>query len=425
MENYENEFPEQEQPSAQPESPKQASPFADSPYELPFDETYEAEPVAPAPVRKTNTGKKIAKFLLCSVLIVALVAAGCGATAFTLNRYWQKQTAALTQQFNAQIKDLQEEIKDNSFTGNGNSVSGTPNTSTDGMTPGQVYAKCAKSVVAITATSNMGSSTGSGFILTADGYVLTNHHVIENSSWVTVTIYDNTVHTAKVIGYDDTNDIALLKIDGENLPTASLGSSNDLIVGDQVVAIGNPLGELTSTLTVGYISAKERDVATDGTSINMLQTDAAINSGNSGGPLFNMNGQVIGIITAKYSGSTSSGATIEGIGFAIPIDDVRSKIQQLRENGYVSTPYMGVSVSNRVTGYGAYVESVEKDGAAYAAGIRAGDLIMSVGESKVTSVETLTKALRNYKVGDATTVTVLRNQRVLELTLTLKEKPHN
>ena len=431
MDTYENNIPEQEpnfilhnDPDETPETevavtpePVDSTPPADEypPQQEPY---FQADPI---PVKRPK--KKRKKHVLSWLLIIAFVLSCCSVTAYSVYRYHQIESAKVFQQLQEQIKDLQEEIKENSFTGNGNSISGTPNASTDGMTPGQVYAKCADSVVAIVAASSTTSSSGSGFIISADGYVLTNYHVVEGSTLVTVTMHDGTTFTASAVGYDDTHDIALLKVDATDLPAADIGKSSDLIVGDQVVAIGNPLGELTSTLTVGYISAKERDVTTDGSIINMLQTDAAINSGNSGGPLFNMKGHVVGITTAKYSGTTTSGASIEGIGFAIPIDDISDKIQQIKENGYVSTPYMGVSVSNRVSGYGAYVESVEKDGAAYAAGIQAGDLIMAIDDHEVTSVETLTRTLGKYQVGDTATVTVLRGRRMVELTITFKEKP--
>ena len=416
------------EPVAAPQS-KPLSPFANSPYvmnhqafQVPGEEPTHAKE---KPSKKRS--RKVWKALLSCILVAALVAGGCGITAFCINNSWQQRDAKIAQTLNqlyAQIQDLQEQIKDNSYTGNGNSISGSTNTGVDGgLTPGQVYAKCVDSVVAIVATSASGSSSGSGFILSQDGYILTNYHVVENATNLTVTTGDGAEHPAVPVGFDDRNDIALIRIDAQDLPCVTLGSSNDLIVGDQVVAIGNPLGELTSTLTVGYISAKERDVTTDGTVINMLQTDAAINAGNSGGPLFNMKGEVIGIITAKYSGSTSSGASIEGIGFAIPIDDITEKIQQIKDYGYVSTPYMGVSVDNRNAGIGAYVVSVEPDGSAYAAGIQAGDIIMAVGDYQVTSVEYLTKALKNFKVGDTTTVNVLRGRKLLDLTITLAEKP--
>jgi serine protease Do len=235
----------------------------------------------------------------------------------------------------------------------GVSVSGSA-VPAEGLTPGQVYAQNKKSVVAISCSAKVNqygqigtvTSSGSGFVLTEDGYVITNYHVIEGAEIVNVITYDGTEYRAMVKGYDANNDLAVLKVDVEGLPAAKIGSSNDLIIGDMVVAIGNPLGELTSTQTVGYISGKDRDVSTDGTLINMLQTDAAINPGNSGGPLFNMKGEVIGITTAKYSGTTSSGATIEGIGFAIPIDDVTKMIADIMAYGYVTGAYLGVSVAD-------------------------------------------------------------------------------
>ena len=417
MDTYENNIPEQEPNFI----------LRNDPDEAPDTETTvtpESEPdfqTDPIPVKRTK--KKSKKPVISWLLVIALILSCCSVTAYSVYRYHQIESAKVFQQLQEQIKDLQKEIKENSFTGNGNSISGTPNTSTDGMTPGQVYAKCADSVVAIVAASSNARSSGSGFIITADGYVLTNYHVVEGSTLVTVTLNDGTTLTASAVGYDDTHDIALLKVDATGLPAADIGKSSDLIVGDQVVAIGNPLGELTSTLTVGYVSAKERDVTTDGSIINMIQTDAAINSGNSGGPLFNMKGQVVGITTAKYSGTTTSGASIEGIGFAIPIDDISDKIRQIKENGYVSTPYMGVSVDNRNTGFGAYVVSVENGGAAAAAGIQAGDLIMAIDDYEVTSVETLTRTLGKYKVGDSATVTVLRGRRMVDLSITFKEKP--
>ena len=421
-----------EQPSPEPAEvplPIPTSPLAETQEEVIPQECESSceKPTETIEKPQKKRGKKVWKILLPCLLSIVLVASSCGITAFCINNSWQQRDVKISQTLNqlyTQIQDLQEQIKDNSYTGNGNSISGSPNTGVDGgMTPGQVYANCVDSVVAIVATSTTGSSSGSGFILSADGYILTNYHVVENATNLTVTTGDGTEYPAVPVGFDDRNDIALIRIEAQDLPCVTLGSSDDLIVGDQVVAIGNPLGELTSTLTVGYISAKERDVTTDGTVINMLQTDAAINAGNSGGPLFNMKGEVVGIITAKYSGSTSSGASIEGIGFAIPIDDVTGKIQQIKENGYVSTPYMGVSVDNRNSGVGAYVVSVESDGSAYAAGIRAGDIIMALGDHQVTSVEYLTKALKNFKVGDTTTVTVLRGRKLVDLTITLAEKP--
>ena len=234
-------------------------------------------------------------------------------------------------------------------------------------------------------------------------------------------------------GADSTNDVAVLKVDAENLPAVVVGSSADLIVGDQVVAIGNPLGELTATMTVGYVSAKDRDVTTDGTTINMIQTDAAINSGNSGGPLFNMKGEVVGITSAKYSGASSSGATIEGIGFAIPMDDVMKLTGDLMEFGYVKGAYMGVMISDmdpqfaavaQVYGLpiGPIIQSTDKGGAADRAGIQAGDIVLKLDSTEITTVSELTRALRSYEPGDTAVITVCRNGQNLELRITFDEK---
>lgn len=403
-----------------PTTAHKASPFADSPYVAYASPVKPAQPYYTAPVspRKKRTGRWLS--------VVAILLVFCLTISFTIfmiasnakNTAMQQQITALQQQ----IKDLQEEIKKNSYTGNGNSVSGTPS-SPNGLTPGQVYAQNIDSVVLIYANTSGGRSTGSGFVLTEDGYVVTNYHVIEGGTSFSVVTHDGEEYAASLTGGDETNDVAVLKVDGVALDPAELGSSDDLIVGDQVVAIGNPLGELTSTLTVGYISGKNREVSTDGTSINMLQTDASINSGNSGGPLFNMKGQVIGITTAKYSGNTSSGASIEGIGFAIPIDDVKGMLQEIMDNGYVSRPYLGVYIRDTAEGIGVYVESLEPLGPAYLAGMRSGDIIVQLGDSPVTSINSLSKALYAYKAGDTATVIVYRNRQILELKITFAEKP--
>ena len=308
------------------------------------------------------------------------------------------------------------------------------------MTPAQLYASSVNSVVAISTTVQQNTyygpseaaSAGSGFILSEDGYVITNYHVVESATKIEVITHDGTEYPAKLVGYDATNDLAVLDIEAENLPAAPLGRSTDLVIGDMVVAIGNPLGELASTQTVGYVSGIDREVSTDGlTTISMIQTDAAINPGNSGGPLFNMNGEVIGITTAKYSGTTGSGATIEGIGFAIPIDDVEPLIDDLIDFGYVTGAYMGVSVQNVDESAasqfglptGAYIVDVDKGGAADRAGIQPKDIVIGLDNITVTNVTDLTRALRKYKAGDTATVKVIRGGREVELQITLDEKP--
>ena len=438
MENYETDLTGMEPEQARPicpdpvPAPQKPSPFADSPYEMP---EHEVPPVYAAPAQtpkpKKKGGRKVLKAILSSVLVLAVVVAGCGLTASRVNNYWQERsesTDKLIGQLNDKITELEQQVKDNSYTGSGNSVSGSTNVNAEGLTPGQLYAKCVDSVVAITvevvSSQGTGSSSGSGFIISEDGYIISNYHVVEDGTVITITTHSGDEYTAKVVGYDDTNDLALLKADATGLQKADLGSSDELIVGDQVVAIGNPLGELSATLTVGYVSGKDRTVTTTGSVINMIQTDAAINPGNSGGPLFNMKGEVVGITTAKYSGTTNSGASIEGIGFAIPIDDVVDKIQQIKDNGYVSSPYMGVSVDNRNDGIGAYVVSVEENSAAAKAGIRPGDIIVELGGKEVDSLSALTPAVKDFKVGDTTTVVVYRSRQLLELTITFGERPH-
>ena len=436
---------------------RRESPFADSPYVMNHSQQsggyqggYQYNPYTPPvppqePARKPpkarkKSGRKVWKPVLAAVLALALVAGGCGVTALVVNNRWEAQTQQMTQDFNSKLNELQSQIDANSNASSGVSVSGSPISNGDSLTPSQVYAQNVQSVVLIscqvtTATiygQTTGTSSGSGFILSEDGYVVTNHHVIDGASSVTVSTYEGTQYTAEIVGSDSTNDVALLKVDASGLPAVTLGSSDNLIVGDQVVAIGNPLGELTSTMTVGYVSAKDRDVTTDGTTINMLQTDVAINSGNSGGPLFNMKGEVVGITTAKYSGSSSSGATIEGIGFAIPIDDVYGIIESLRQFGYVTGAYLGVLVTpvdpDTAEAYGlplgSKVESVTPGSCAEAAGVQAKDIITGLGEYDVESNTDLTRALRKFEAGDTTTIRVYRGGQELSLTITLDEKPH-
>ena len=371
----------------------------------------------------------VMKRLIACILVVALVASGCLVTGTVLNDYWMEENQALQKQIaslNTKLNWLQSQVQNNTAVGGGSSV---PNTGTSGsLTPAQVYAQNAGAVVAI--SSSTGS--GSGFILTEDGYVVTNYHVIENASRVEVTLSNSEKYMGKVVGFDAAHDVAVLKIEATGLPYVVLGSSDALAVGDQITVIGNPLGELSYTQTVGYISGKDRGISTDNIMINMLQTDASINSGNSGGPMFNMNGQVVGIITAKYSGTTSSGASIEGVGFAIPIDDVLKKIQDLMEFGYITGPYLGVSVRDMDSSVsqafglpmGAYVVTVEKGNCAYAAGVQEKDIIIGLGEYTIGSLNDLSSALQEFKAGDTTTIRIWRAGTTHEFEITLDEKPH-
>ena len=413
MDTFENEYTP---------APRKSSPYEDSPYECAY---IEPEPIAPMPPAIPKPAKKRWGIKLLGVC-VALIAV-CGVTALLVNALWQTRFDNMKLAWQERADALEEKYSQNQNTGNQLPAQGP-------LTPSQIYAKNVDAVVAVNAiiqkSGSYGESAGSGFFVSADGYVATNCHVIDGASQVTVTTHKGDSLEAKIVGKDATNDVALLKVEGENLPFATLGSSDELVVGDMVAAIGNPLGELTSTLTVGYVSAKDRIVDTDGSVINMLQTDAAINSGNSGGPLFNTKGEVVGIITAKYSGSTGSGTSIEGLGFAIPVDDITMILSDLKEFGYVTSAYLGVSVrdvdaSGQSYGLpaGAYVVQVVKGNAADKAGIRVGDIIVNLGGYEIDSLSTLTRVLRRLDAGQTVSVTVYRNGQEKILTITLEEKP--
>ena len=306
------------------------------------------------------------------------------------------------------------------------------------MTPSEVYAQNVNSTVgirtSITSTNFWGYQTtsaasGSGFIISSDGYILTNFHVIESSSSVTVTTYDGTEYDAEIIGYDQSMDIAVLKIDAKELVPVVLGRSETLNVGDDVIAIGNPLGELTFSLTRGVVSALDRQVTLSGNvTMELIQTDCAINSGNSGGALFNMYGEVVGITNAKYS-SSSSGASIDNIGFAIPVDDIRDVVDSIITNGYIVKPYIGVSVStvsSEATGYGlpggASVQQVTEGGPAEKAGLQENDIITAVNGTQISSSSELVEIVGNCAPGDELTLSVYRQGETLELTLTVGEQ---
>ena len=305
------------------------------------------------------------------------------------------------------------------------------------MTPAEVYAANVNSTVGITTsvTTNFwgfqttSAASGSGFILTGDGYVLTNYHVIESSNSISVTLYDGKSYDAVLIGYDESSDIAVLKIDAEGLTPVVLGDSDNLNVGDSVVAIGNPLGELTFSLTSGAVSALNREITlSNSVTMNLIQTDCAINSGNSGGALFNLYGEVIGITNAKYSGS-GSGASIDNIGFAIPINHVRGIVESIIENGYVAKPYIGVAVSDvseETMSYGlpagAAVKAVSEDSPAEKAGLQVNDIITAVNGKEISGRTGLSEAVSAASVGDTLTLTVYRQGNTISVDVTVGEQ---
>ncbi len=441
-EDSQSEQPQQEQAEQQPQqgfyhglgTGSKEAPYSYIPYyQVPPYYAYQQPPYQP-PAPKKKWLKKTLLRLVAAVGVIALVTAGCGAAAFITNRYWKRQYQLTMKSFNERMDVLQNQIE-----------ALTPDSEVtvpvEGLTPSQVYQQNIKSVVAISCLVRTieagqvfeGESAGSGFILTADGYVVTNHHVVEGATSINVITSDGQTLTAKFVGSNATNDIALLKVEGAKLKPVTVGKSSELRVGDQVVAIGNALGELSFSLTAGYVSGINRDVSTDGLAINMIQTDASINSGNSGGPLFNAKGEVVGITTAKYSGTTASGANIEGIGFAIPMDDVFGMLEDLRQYGYITGAYLGVRVTDVDTTaaniyglpLGAYVSSVESGYCAQEYGIQTKDIITAVGGYEVENVSDLTRALRNFKAGDSSTVTLWRSGAYKVIKIVFDEKPHS
>ena len=309
------------------------------------------------------------------------------------------------------------------------------------LSPSDVYADNVNAAVGITTSTTTNyygyttraAASGSGFIYSEDGYIVTNYHVIDDSNSITVTTYDNKSYPAKIVGCDEGNDIAVLKIDAEGLQPVVLGDSDALRVGDTVLAIGNPLGELTFSLTMGIVSAMGREVTfSSGSTMALIQTDAAINSGNSGGPLFNLYGEVVGITNAKFSTSAMSGAaSIDNIGFAIPINQVRGIVDSIIAYGYIVKPYLGVAVatvSDELQSYGipqgASVQVVNEGSPAEEAGLQAKDIITSANGTEIRSSGDLVRFVSGCKPGDELTLRVFRTgeSEQLSITVTLGEQ---
>lgn len=305
-----------------------------------------------------------------------------------------------------------------------------------------IVEKCANSVVEITIEvegkaygyyTYTSEGNGSGVIISSDGYILTNNHVINGANKIKVTLRDGTQYDAELIGKDSKTDIAIIKINAKDLTPAVIGNSDSLVVGEVAIAIGNPLGQLGGTVTDGIISALEREIKLDNSTMNLIQTNAAINPGNSGGGLFNSNGELIGIVVAK-----SSGFDVEGLGFAIPVNDVKTVISDLLENGYASNrAFLGVSLKDasyvnnnsysffsmfiQNINYGALVDSVVAGSPAEKSGIQKDDIIVSINNEIVSSASDVTSKISTFNVGDKVTIGIVRENKTMNIDVTLAE----
>ena len=409
--------------------PQAAAPDAGS--TVPPTEVPPQQPAAPEPPKKKKhhvNGGKVARSAVALVLAAVMGFAG----------------GYVGSQMNGSKVVIQQVAPSGSSSSSGSDSSITSaSASGSSLTTEQVADLVSPSVVVITTEqvvysqwswygqSQVESGAGSGVIISSDGYILTCDHVVAGASNITVTIGD-VDYTATVVGEDSTSDVAVLKIDANGLTPAVVGDSDTLTVGDNVLAVGNPLGELGGTVTSGIVSALNRSVSIQSSgsvnTMSLIQMDASVSPGNSGGGLFNMNGELVGIVNAKSSDSDA-----EGLGFAIPVNDAVKVAQELLENGYVTgRPYLGISyyavtdaqtaAQLGVNAYGVYIVEVVKGGPADKAGLQAGDRIVSVDGSEVATQSDLGTLMQNHKAGDAIEITVARGGQMQTVNVTLGEK---
>ncbi|WP_308527663.1 trypsin-like peptidase domain-containing protein [uncultured Oscillibacter sp.] len=374
------------------------------------------------PVKKNRIGMKLTAMALCCALLGGAVGGGI-------------------------VWGVGNHSGETSVNVSGRTVSQVSLKTVDGqteMSDAEIYAANVNSVVSINVTGTSGynffgqpvqsASSGSGFVLTSDGYIVTNYHVVKDAQTVKVTMYNGDEYDAQYVGGDEDYDIAVIKIEATGLPAVTLGNSEELNVGDHVLAIGNPLGDLTFSMSGGMVSSVNRTINVDGTPFNMIQTDASINPGNSGGPLLNSYGEVVGIVSAKYSSYGTSGESVEGLGFAIPINDVISMIQDIMTNGYVSNKaYLGATVGTLTAqmaqqyrydiSEGAFVYSVEDGSPAAQAGLQLGDVITAIDGTEIASMDDLMAAKKGYAAGDTSELTVYRQGETITLSLTWGATP--
>ncbi len=390
------------------------------------------EPKEPRAPRKSPGKAGSFARTVCLCLVCALLG-GLGGGAYVASR--------LTERVDA-LQQGMTELKEQTLAEDGSTLASATAAGEAGTLPAStIYDRACRQVVGITtevAYTNLfgltssSAVTGTGFIVSENGYIVTNYHVIEyaytGGQDLTVMLHDGTRYSASIVGVEESNDIAVLKIDAANLSPADLGDSDSLTVGDTVYAVGNPLGDLDFSMSTGHVSALDRVIKTDENvdSINMFQIDAAVNSGNSGGPVYNTRGEVIGVVTAKYSDTG-----VEGIGFAIPINDAASIAQDLITNGYVTgKAYMGVKLDERYTSMysqyygmplGAYVYSVDPGSSAEKAGLRPGDIITGLGDADVSCYDDLSSAVKSFSAGDTTEVRIYRAGENLTVSITFDE----
>ena len=409
--------------------PQAAAPDAGS--TVPPTEVPPRQPAEPEPPKKKKhhvNGGKVARSAVALVLAAVMGLAG----------------GYVGSQMNGSKVVIQQVAPSSSSSSSGSDSSITSaSASGSSLTTEQVADLVSPSVVVITTEqvvysqwswygqNQVESGAGSGVIISSDGYILTCAHVVDGASNITVTIGDKD-YTATLVGEDTTSDIAVIKIDANGLTPATVGDSDSLKVGQNVMAVGNPLGELGGTVTGGMISALNRSVTIQGTNstntMSLIQMDASVSPGNSGGGLFNMNGELVGIVNAKSSSSDA-----EGLGFAIPINDAIKVAQELLENGYVTgRPYLGITylaVTDAqtaqqlgVNAYGVYIVDVTKGGPADQAGLKVGDRIVSVDGSEIAAKDDLGTLMQKHAAGDTLAITVARDGQMQTVNVTLGEK---
>lgn len=393
---------------------------SENPNEPVDTKNYAEEPWETQKPKKKHTGLKITALALCCALLGGAVGAGVNHALFGA-----RVNKTAVQVSNREVAEITT-VK----------VDGAKQ-----LTMPEVYAANVNSVVSINVSAKStnyfgqtveNAASGSGFVITEDGYIVTNYHVIDGASSVKVTLYNGDTYDASIIGGEEDYDVAVIKIDVNGLTPVVLGNSSKIAIGETIAAIGNPLGELTFSMSQGIVSCVDRAINVDGTPFNMIQVDCSINPGNSGGPLVNTYGEVVGIVSAKYSSYSST--TVEGIGFAIPINDVSAIIEDIMTNGYVTNkPYIGITPGTMTqqmaqqyrysVSEGVFVYSVEEGSAAAAAGLKMGDVILKLDDKEIKNTADLTAAKKGYSAGDTVTLSIYREGETMEVQLTFGVTP--